>query len=88
MPQQITSWRPLASMAQKKAELPPKEAAMGPGDPNPDPGLDKNRRSERTRRKRWVSIGGEVHELKEKSGHKLTFLTVVRNRERGWRPYG
>lgn len=52
MPQQITSWRPLASMAQKKAEEPPKEAAIGPGDPNPDPGLDKNRRSERKRRKR------------------------------------
>ncbi|EFH53343.1 hypothetical protein ARALYDRAFT_905055 [Arabidopsis lyrata subsp. lyrata] len=51
-------------MAQKKAE-PPNAAAIGPEDPNPDPGLGKNRRMrERKRRKKWASIGDEVHELK------------------------
>jgi hypothetical protein len=50
-------------MAQKKAE-PPNDAAIGPEDPNPDPGLGKYRRMrERKRREQRVSIGGEVHEL-------------------------
>lgn len=61
-------------MAQKKAE-PPNAAAIGPEDPNPDPGLGKKRRnSERKKRKKWVSIGVEVDEVKEKKiCHKLPF---------------
>lgn len=42
--QQITSCLPLASMAQKKPSSSPKEAEMGPIDPNPDAGLKQNRR--------------------------------------------
>lgn len=46
-PQQTTSCLPLASMAQKKPSL-PKEAEMGPIDPNPDAVVEhKSRRRSR-----------------------------------------
>ena len=43
LPQQTTSCLPLASMAQKKP-LSPKEAEIGPIDPNPDAILKKRSR--------------------------------------------
>lgn len=44
--QQITSCLPLASMAQKKLFW-PKEAEMGPIDPNPDTEMEERRRNRR-----------------------------------------
>lgn len=60
LPQQMTSCLPLASMAQKKQSSSPKEAEMGPIDPNPDAGVDQNRRRNRKCReweKNWVCMG-------------------------------
>lgn len=49
--QQITSCLPLASMAQKKLFW-PKEAEMGPIDPNPDTDMEEERRRRRRRKKK------------------------------------